>query len=446
MLDKIFRFFCFALLVQVVFISCKPQKLASKSNNSETKISEAENFANQFIFSNQDLKSAHIGISIFNTATQSFLYNHQADKFFVPASNTKIPTCYLAMKYLGDSLVAFQYKKITNGSVQIKPTADPTFLHSEYNSNRQLSFLKQFNAIEIVRPNTSLKSYGSGWAWNDYEETYMAPRSIYPAYGNIAVFQKNENKINSIPSYLLESAQIKVNENSKGISVKKLWDSNQFLITDGKNIGVDIPFLTDEYEFKKILANETSLPISISTDTSTTQWSNFYSQPTDSMLSIMMHRSDNYLAEQSLLMAGLEKNGIISDALAIDNALKTDFAQMPHKPRWVDGSGLSRYNLFTPQDFVWLLNKIKTEFSWNRITNIFETGGEGTISSYYKNYVGKIYAKTGTLGNQVALSGYLISKNNTMFIFSVLVNNHQTTATNVRKAIESYLTAIIENY
>ena len=49
-----------------------------------------------------------------------------------------------------------------------------------------------------------------------------------------------------------------------------------------------------------------------------------------------------------------------------------------------DGSGLSRYNLFTPQDFVTILNKMKNEFGMERIKNIFPTGGAGTISSYYK--------------------------------------------------------------
>ena len=149
------------------------------------------------------MQSAHIGISIFNTTTQNFLYNYQSDKYFVPASNTKIPTCYLAMKYLGDSLTAFQYKKTNEGGVIIKPTADPTFLHAEYNSSRQINFLKSFNKIEIATPKYNIRNYGSGWAWNDFEETYMAPRSIFPAYGNIAIFERSNKIIKSTPSYLL---------------------------------------------------------------------------------------------------------------------------------------------------------------------------------------------------------------------------------------------------
>ncbi len=55
------------------------------------------------------LQTAHIGISIFDPAANKYLYNYQGDKYFVPASNTKLPTCYAAMKYLGDSLVGLKY-------------------------------------------------------------------------------------------------------------------------------------------------------------------------------------------------------------------------------------------------------------------------------------------------------------------------------------------------
>ena len=51
---------------------------------------------------------------------------------------------------------------------------------------------------------------------------------------------------------------------------------------------------------------------------------------------------------------------------------------MPQLPRWVDGSGSSRYNLFTPDDLVWVLNKMKDEFGMDRIKGIFPHPGAGT--------------------------------------------------------------------
>jgi serine-type D-Ala-D-Ala carboxypeptidase/endopeptidase (penicillin-binding protein 4) len=79
------------------------------------------------------------------------------------------------------------------------------------------------------------------------------------------------------------------------------------------------------------------------------------------------------------------------------------------------------------------------EFSWDRIINILPTGGTGTLNNFYKPLQHKIFAKTGTLSGQVALSGYLITKKNRKLIFSVLVNNHQTSAVTVRRAVEAFL-------
>ena len=134
----------------------------------------------------------------------------------------------------------------------------------------------------------------------------------------------------------------------------------------------------------------------------------------------------------------------MNDHRIIDTLLKTDYKDLPQHPKWVDGSGLSRYNLFSPEDLVFLLNKMREDFSWNRITTILPTGGTGTISNYYKNLKGRIFVKTGTLSNNVALSGYLITKKNKTLIFSVLVNNHISSVNDIRKDIEAFLTTIAE--
>src|SRR5258708_10459352 len=76
----------------LIFTSCSLQIQISKS-------------ATRLIINDSSLRSAHVGISIFEPATNKYWYNYQGDHYFVPASNTKIPTCYAAMKYLGDSLI-----------------------------------------------------------------------------------------------------------------------------------------------------------------------------------------------------------------------------------------------------------------------------------------------------------------------------------------------------
>ncbi|MEQ1678444.1 MAG: D-alanyl-D-alanine carboxypeptidase, partial [Chitinophagaceae bacterium] len=87
------------------------------------------------------LQAAHVGISIFDPAANKYLYNYQGDKYFVPASNAKLPTCYAAMKYLGDSLVGFLVKE-TSDSIYLEPCGDPTFLNAEYRNQNIFNWLK----------------------------------------------------------------------------------------------------------------------------------------------------------------------------------------------------------------------------------------------------------------------------------------------------------------
>jgi D-alanyl-D-alanine carboxypeptidase/D-alanyl-D-alanine-endopeptidase (penicillin-binding protein 4) len=159
-----------------------------------------------------------------------------------------------------------------------------------------------------------------------------------------------------------------------------------------------------------------------------------------------MYRSDNFFAEQTLLMVSNERLGIMKDERIIDTLLKTDLKELPQKPVWVDGSGLSRYNLFSPQDFVWLLNMMKNEFGFERMKSLLPTGSNGTLGIYYKEDSGRIYAKTGSLSGVICLTGYLITRKDHVLVFSVLVNNHNGSGSIVRKAVAGFLNSIIYNY
>jgi serine-type D-Ala-D-Ala carboxypeptidase/endopeptidase (penicillin-binding protein 4) len=89
---------------------------------------------------------------------------------------------------------------------------------------------------------------------------------------------------------------------------------------------------------------------------------------------------------------------------------------------------------------------MKNEFGFERVKNILPTGGTGTLKNYYNSDSGFIYAKTGTLSNQVALSGFLITEKKKLLVFSVLVNNHQEAAWRVRRAVEKFLKGIRKKY
>ena len=437
--------FCILTSIFCILSSCSLQKQISKS-------------VSPFVLNDSSLKTAHVGISIYEPAANKYWFNYQGEHYFTPASNTKIATCYAAMRYLGDSLEG-ALKMETDTAIFILPTGDPTLLHPDFKNQPVISFLK--NATKKIYITDLLwkdHPLGSGWSWDDYNDSYMAERSPMPVYGNIIKWTQENNGIDPSVVYSTPEVNWQVDfdtAQSSNFFVQRSVAENHYTITEGKEKlkEQEVPFVTNGISAAlELLPDTIHKTISLATgyqrlflDRSVRE-TTIHSQPTDSVLKPMMHRSDNFFAEQVLLMVAHKFNISMSDERVIDTLLKTIFKDLPQKPGWVDGSGLSRYNLFSPKDLVFILNKMKNDFGMERIKNLFPSGNEGTLANYYVSESGFIFAKTGTLSGVIALSGFLYTKKNKLLIFSVLVNNHNSSATRVRRAVEKFIHAIRERY
>ena len=394
-------------------------------------------------------------------------------------------TLYAGMKYLGDSLVGLRYTYFDDTTITVFPTGDPTLLHEDFKKQPVIDFLSdKKKTFYLQNPGWKENAMGFGWAWDDYNSNYMAERSAFPVLGNTVkinlvsynydLFKDNNRRYINLnwkttPGYFKQNINndfilpskiaATVRDTSKEkillqhFFIKRNWDSNNFSLLYGnsKFVSDEIPFHTnDDTAAVNILKYDYAINIQRGARIKHTDPFDptfiIHSQPTDSLFKPMMHRSDNFFAEQTLLMASNEHLGYMADEKIIDTLLKTDLKDIPQRPKWVDGSGLSRYNLFTPKDFVYILNKMKNEFGLERMKVILPTGGEGTLAAYYKKEAGSIYAKTGTLSNNCALSGYLITNKGKLLVFSVLANNYITAATPIRRAIEKFLEQVKEKY
>jgi D-alanyl-D-alanine carboxypeptidase/D-alanyl-D-alanine-endopeptidase (penicillin-binding protein 4) len=410
------------------------------------------------------LMGAHVGICVFDPEKNSFLYNYQGSKFFVPASNTKLFSLYAGMKYLGDSLVGIRYVDLDT-AILLFPAGDPTLLHADYPDQPVLSLLKGFKKrLYMTDENWQEQPWGSGWSWDDYNDDYMAERSALPVYGNVIRWVQEMQKKGSQTSgfeaspsvYSLPEVNWKVKFTTdtakKNFHVQRALCENIYQVTEGTETRKtqDVPFVTNgissaeellKDSIEKDIITQQRLPALLKSVPRQVQ--TLHSRPVDSMYRPMMYRSDNFFAEQTLLMVSNERLGIMSDEKIIDTLLRSDLKGLPQRPNWADGSGLSRFNLFTPEDFVWLLNQLKNEFGLERMKRILPTGGSGTLGSRYRQYSGRIYAKTGSLSDVIALSGYLITQKNRLLIFSILVNNSTANGAAVRNAIERFVTGMI---
>jgi D-alanyl-D-alanine carboxypeptidase/D-alanyl-D-alanine-endopeptidase (penicillin-binding protein 4) len=408
--------------------------------------------ANRILLKDSAISAGHIGISIFEPATGKYLYNYNGDKYFIPASNTKLFSLYAGMKYLGDSLVGMKIT-ITNDALIITPTGDPTLLHPDFERQPVVDFLRKQTTPLFANLNLpTINGHGRGWAWDDYDASYMNERSAMPVFGNSLVVTGTASAPTYFPKRAVDHLIAKNNADSgyiKEVSRSRYSNDFSYVANGKKSSNIVIPFISSlplAFDILEDTIHQNIQPAGKTDSTQIIRTFVVHSQPSDSLFKPMMKWSDNFFAEQTLLMASNEKLGYMSDGDMIDYLLKNDLKAIPQLPKWVDGSGLSRYNLFTPQSFVYVLNQLKQTFDFDRIKNILPTGGEGTLSSYYKTEAGFIFAKTGTLSNNCSLSGYLITKKNKLLVFSILANNYQTSATPVRKAVEEFLRAVRERY
>ncbi len=412
---------------------------------------QVQKIAHRQLASVAALENAHWGVSILDLSTNRYWYNQNGHKFFVPASNTKIPTCYVTMRHLQDRLPAAVVRE-TADTLYVQPMGDPSFLHPDFTAQplwQQMLAAKKHVVLRFSSQDR-FEAYGSGWSWDDYQEPYLAERSAFPLYGNLVSFEATHQRLKATPSLVLRPPFIKepliqLLGTGGNFSISRSQDENVFSVNRGVRsfAKTTIPYKTNRgvtnFNFLQDTLQQVGLSSSVSIDALPLQGQLLYSQPLDSLLVPLMHRSDNFFAEQSLLMVSQRVLGYMSDRALIDTLLATDLSGLPQRPRWVDGSGLSRYNLFTPQDMVTILYRMQQEFGWSRIKTIFPCGNEGTLRGYYVADSTAIYAKTGTLSGVVALSGFLQTRKGKWLAFSVLVNNHQSTAAVVRRAVEQFL-------
>lgn len=327
---------------------------------------------------------------------------------------------------------------------------DPSFLYpNTFNNDRVYSFLHNTES-ELYYSSSNFKTevLGTGWAWDDYPYSYSAERTAFPMYGNLVSIGKDSVGFTITPRYFMEHFTEAIEQHAFE-EILRDFDSNQLTYFPGKSSDSEwlVPFHYSSDMVIDLLSDtlkrqvqEISLPLPLDARS-------FKSIPLDSLYRVMMQDSDNFIAEQLLLQCA----GILSDTLkpeiAIRYAKQNFLSDLPDEPAWVDGSGLSRYNLFTPRSIVKLWEKIYQQVPQERLFSLLAVGGrKGTIRNWYKNEPPFIYGKTGTLSNNNSLSGYLITRKGKVLIFSMMNNNYLARTNEVRKHIEKILFTIREKY
>ena len=403
-----------------------------------------------------DLKSAifskcQTGFSLYDLNTQKVVYEKDADKFFIPASNTKLLTYYAGLCALGDSVSTIKYI-INQDSLIVWPQADPSFLHPDFPNQPAFDFLKNCNKnIYLINGSYIGEKFGMGWAWDDYNDYYATQITDLPIYGNMIFVSLNNGKLKIHPDLpamflcdtILTPNQIYTQRNpyNNNLSLPFMPAVNYSqripLNIDGKTTLV---LLSDTILATGLITKEVK-PLAYRKSPEFAK--SIATAPADTLYKHMLQRSDNFLAEQLLLNMAY-KNNVKTTQSAIINFIQYNYLRdLPDTLRWVDGSGLSRMNLNTPRNLTAILKSIYAKAGEKRAFEALSAGGvNGTLINQFKGDEVYVYAKTGSLSNNYCLSGFLIGNSGKRYAFSMMNNNFMLPLTNIRQEVERFITSL----
>jgi D-alanyl-D-alanine carboxypeptidase/D-alanyl-D-alanine-endopeptidase (penicillin-binding protein 4) len=394
----------------------------------------------QIAFNESSLAQRASGVMIKDLSTGKVLFEKNADQYFMPASNMKLLTFLQANRILGNQIPSFKYRE-TKDTLFFWGTGDISNLHPGTNNTALRDFLAASSKVLVYgAPLKPLPIMGSGWAWDDYNDHYSADISDMPLYGNLVSFSAAQRRWNIMPD-----AFASVSKTGSTLEVRRNRLKNEFTLPELKTEKYgeqQVPFMTSP-DMTAFLLSDTlhksveTMPLAVHPDARI-----FYAGKMDSLYVPMLHESDNAVAEQLLVMIAAEKGW--DPTQVIDNLKKEPGNEFMKDIRWIDGSGLSRYNLIRPKDFIYILELLSKEVAPERLHALLpEANKTGTMRNVQDINPGvRIWAKSGSFGNTYDLSGYYQTKDGKTLAFSVLSNLGNTSVREIKKSVVEFLKAI----
>lgn len=394
----------------------------------------------QIAFTESSLAQRASGVMIKDLSTGKVLFEKNADQYFMPASNMKLLTFLEANRILGSQIPSFKYRE-TKDTLFFWGTGDISNLHPSIKNTALRDFLAASSKVLVYgSPLKPIPVMGSGWAWDDYNDHYSAEISDMPLYANLVNFSASEKRWKILPD-----AFEAVAKTGSTLEVRRNRLENQFelpVLQSEKYGAQEVPFITSP-DMTAFLLTDTlhksveTMPLAVHPSARI-----FYAGKMDSLYLPMLHESDNAVAEQLLVMIAAEKGW--GPTQVIENLKKEPGNEFLTDIRWVDGSGLSRYNLIRPKDFIHILELLAKEVAPDRLHALLpEASKTGTMRNVQDLNPGvRMWAKSGSYGNTYDLSGYYLTKDGKTLAFSVLSNLGNAPVRDIKKSVVEFLKAI----
>ena len=339
------------------------------------------------------------------------LISYNSDKLFIPASITKLFTCFSVLEtynkyYTFKTKVYFNEKPTAyyRGNIYIKGFGNPvlTPLKYKYLLNAAISnnnIKKIYGDIIFDYSYYQENGFGKGWMWDDPQ----------PQIAALNIWQENHEAFKYKTGFQLRDY------------ITYLTAS--YLQELGIDFYGDVKYETVPKQLNPIYTH--------------------YSPTLNKILKQMLEKSDNQIAEQLFRSLGTIKGtGRIDDSIdyekkLIENTFKTTNFIIK------DGCGLSMYNLLSPtliNDLIqYMLNKYNSMF-YDILATPYE---DGTLKSRF-NFT--LWGKTGTLYSDSAISGILQTSSGNRYIFTLMENNFSFHYSKAKEFENKVLTTIYNLY
>ena len=408
------------------------------------------------------------GIKVVSLDNDEVLYERDAKILLRPASNMKLITAAAALSTLGknfllktemysDTLIS---NGVLHGNIYLKGFGDPDFTSAPF-----ADFLSMLKARGIAKIEGNVvgdatyfddERWGVGWMWDDEPAGFAAYNSALSINRNcVAVTVTPSNtmgdttlvSIDPPTQYvsLLNTATTGADTTALTLEISRKFKERLNVITVKGQIargakpqkefvsvwGPEMYFLT---LFKEELQHENIVfdgKLLLDTIPSSAVLFARHLQPIDSMVVYLNKMSDNLSAENTIKILGAESYGVPGTTEhGISSVKRTlcSFGIDTTKFLMVDGSGVSHYDLLTPDILVTLLRAMhsKKDIFDLYYSSLPNAGVDGLLANRMKGTPAQnnLHAKTGTLGGVSSLSGYVTTADGEMLAFSIMMQNY----------------------
>ncbi len=449
--------------------------------------------------------NAFWGALVVDAATGDTLYQRNAGKSFVPASNTKLYTTAAALDLLGADYT-FVTRLYTQGSVSggtlkgnlvVRGGGDPV-IGGRFNGGDRTALFRewarQLKSQGITRITGDVVGdddlfddvpLGYGWNWDDETYWYSAqlsalsfndncvdvsirghragrPARVTWEPGNTTYVQMINETMTRPSGFGIEEGY----ERARGTNRIVLTSEVGAGVTDEESLTVENPTAYFAYVLREVLRKEGIRVEGEARDVDDLDARPDYgalrevathtSPPLSDVVEVINKVSHNLYADLLLKTLGtlpapvdtsLEMG---SAARGVAVAMQT-FARAgldTARVRLVDGSGLSRGNWVTPEMSVSLLRYLHTHPDTTARGVFYRSlpigGVDGTLRSRFQEGPARLQvrAKTGSLGGVSSLAGYVTTADGRRLAFSLMCNHYVVPTRDVRQAQDDFVNAL----